>query len=125
MLKFLSSSLIQWPQRFPGPRNEDGFFRFHYSYILAAFWGVISNTAFERPSAQNPSTVFYHAYNKFDIQSDHERAIFNRANSDVQRYQTNPRIPLFDASWILVVTWVNIYPNTYPIVTTVSFFSLI
>ena len=55
------------------------------------------------------------------MNSNNDREVFKRANRDVQRYQTNPTIPLFEASWILVVTWVNIYPSSFPLAQTVSF----
>lgn len=67
--------------------------------------------------------MFYQVYTKNilgDVSSSHAREVFDRANSDVQRYQTNPRIPNFNATWALKVTWVRLYPNTYPIIQAVS-----
>ena len=119
LLRFLRSNVIRWPERFPGTRNEDGIYRFQNSYVIAPYWAYINHNAF-RVAGNRASAVYYHVYRKDAISTNHEREIFNRANSDVQRYQTNPRIPLFDASWILVVTWVRIYPNTYPSVITVG-----
>lgn len=120
MLKFISPGVIQWPERFPGRRNEDGIQRFRRSFILAPYWAVISHAAFGNQPAS--SKVFYQVYNKYPMNSNNDRNIFKRANRDVQQYQTNPTIPLFEASWILVVTWVNIYPSSFPLAQTVSFF---
>ena len=124
LLRFISSNLIRWPERFPGVRNEDGFFRFRNSYIIAPYWAYINHNAF-RVSGSRQSAVYYHVYDRNAISSDHDRNVFNRADSDIQTYQTNPRIPLFKANWILVVTWVKIYPNTFPAVLTVGFLLLI
>lgn len=118
MLKFLRSGVIDWPERFPGRRNEDGIYRFGSSFILAPYWARISHTAFGNQS----SNVFYQVYNKHSMNSNNDRKVFKRANRDVQQYQRNPTIPLFEASWILVVTWVNIYPTRFPLVQTVSLF---
>lgn len=120
MLKFISSRVIQWPERFPGRRNEDGIQRFRSSFILAPYWAVISHAAFGNQPAS--SKVFYQVYNKYSMNSNNDREVFKRANRDVQRYQANPKIPLFEASWILVVTWVNIYPSLFSFAQMVSFF---
>ena len=121
MLKFISPRVIQRPERFPGPRNEDGIQRFRSSFILAPYWADISHAAFGNQPAS--SKVFHQVYNKYSMNSNNDREVFKRANRDVQRYQTNPSIPLFEANWILVVTWVNIYPSSFPRVQTVSFCS--
>ena len=115
MLKFAFSRVIRYPQRFPGPLNEDLIFRFQNSFLLAPFWGYINNLGFIASS--NASVVYYHVYDQY---AKAGKEVLNRANADVQRYQTNPRIPLFKARWILVVTWVRLYPIRYPITTSVS-----
>ena len=119
MLRFLRYNIIRLPERFPGRRNVNRTFRFRNFYVIAPYWAKISHDAF-KIAGKNASMVYYHVYRKDAISTNREKEIFNRANSDVQRYQTNPRIPLFEASWILVVTWVRIYPNTYPTVTAVG-----
>ena len=118
MLKFVFWSAIRFPQRFPGPVNEDRIFRFQYSYILAPFWADINQFSFAASS--NASVVYYHVYDEY---AKIGKEVLNRANADVQRYQMNPRIPLFKARWILVVTWVRIYPPSYPTITAVRLIS--
>ena len=115
MLKFASSPVIRFPQRFPGPLNEDRIFRFQNSFLLAPFWGYINNLGFLASS--NASVVYYHVYDQY---AKADKEVLNRANADVQRYQTNPSIPLFKARWMLVVTWVRLYPIRYPLTTSVS-----
>ena len=109
MLKFRTSSIIRYPQRFPGPRNEDFLFRFRNSYIIAPYWLTISDDAFEQPI--NTSKVFYRFYSKF---SKLDRDVLDRANHDVRRFQTS--VPRFEAQWVLVVTWLQLYPPTFPAV---------
>lgn len=69
--------------------------------------------------------VFFHVYISSAITLNHDKDVFYRANSDVQRYRTNPKMPMFRASWILVVTWVRIYPDRFPTVTPVTVFLLL
>ena len=107
MLKLRGSRLIRYPQRFPGPRNEDFIQRFRRSYIIAPYWSTISDDGFE--TAINASKVFYRVYSKF---STHDRDVIGRANHDVRRFQTS--VPLFEAQWVLVVTWVQLYPSSFP-----------
>lgn len=107
MLRFRRLRAIVYPARFPGPVNEDGFFRFRNVHILAPFHAVIDHSAFNRPV--NESVVYYHVYDRNTQLESSTSEVFKRADADVQRYQINPRIPLFRASWILVVTWVRIY----------------
>lgn len=121
LLRFISANVINWPERFPGYRP--GYFRFRRFYILAPYWSYISHFPFRLPDNRNGSKVYYQVYSKTflgDVSSSHAREVFDRANSDVKRYQTNPRIPNFNASWALKVTWVRLYPNTYPIINAVS-----
>lgn len=121
LLRFISANVINWPERFPGYRT--GYFRFRRFYILAPYWSYISHFPFRLPDNRNGSKVYYQVYSKTflgDVSSSHAREVLDRANSDVKRYQTNPRIPNFNASWALKVTWVRLYPNTYPIINAVS-----
>ena len=119
MLKFATLSLSRSPRPFPGPMNEDGFFIFRNNYILAPYWARISQAGFAR--ANNASTVYYHMYSRF---SQLDKDVISRANYDVRRFQTNPSIPLFEAHWVLVVTWVRIYPPSYHRVKLVGFINL-
>lgn len=107
MLKFRRSFIIRYPQRFPGPRNEDLLFRFRNSYIIAPYWLTISDDGFEQPI--NTSKVFYRIYSKF---SRRDRDVLDRANHDVRRFQTS--VPQFEAQWVLVVTWLQLYSPSFP-----------
>lgn len=121
MLRFISYSILRFPERFPGARP--GYFRFRRFYMQAPFWSYISHLPFRLSDSSRASKVFYQVYAKNflgDVSSSHAREFFDRANSDVQRYQTNPRMPNFNATWGMKVTWVRLYPITYPLITAVS-----
>lgn len=122
MLRFITGSVLRWPERFPGIRGS-GSHRFQRAYVLAPYWSNINHFAFRISDTNKASKVFYQVYSKNilgDVSSSHAREFFDRANSDVQQYQTNPSIPNFNATWGLKVTWVRLYPNTYPVFILVS-----
>lgn len=114
--------MIRWPERFPGVRAT-GSNRFQRYFILAPLWSKISHFPFGISNTSQASQLFYQVYSKDilgHVSSSHAREVFDRVNKDVQQYQTDPSIPNFDASWILKVTWVRLYPDTYPVVDLVS-----
>ncbi|XP_078352256.1 mucin-like protein, partial [Oculina patagonica] len=126
LLRFISYSILRFPERFPGARP--GYFRFRRFYMQAPFWSYISHLPFRLSDSSRASKVFYQVYAKNflgDVSSSHAREFFDRANSDVQRYQTNPRMPNFNATWGMKVTWVRLYPITYPLITAVNTFQIV
>lgn len=127
LLRFITRTVINWPELFPGIRAS-GSNRFQRYFILAPFWSSISHYPFQISDTSQASQLFYQIYSKNilgDVSSNHAREIFDRVNKDVQKYQTSPSIPNFNASWVLKVTWERLYPSTYPTVNLVRSVSFI
>ena len=127
LLRFITRTVISWPERFPGIRAS-GSNRFQRYFILAPFWSSISHHPFQISDTSQASQLFYQIYSKNilgDVSSNHAREIFDRVNKDVQKYQTSPSIPNFNGSWVLKVTWERLYPSTYPTVNLVRSVSFI
>ena len=71
--------------------------------ILAPYWSKTNVDS----SFNAISKVYYHVYSKDDSNSS---ALLKRATSDVKRFLTNPLPTNFKASWLIVVTWMNLKP---------------
>lgn len=73
--------------------------------ILAPYWGKTNvDSSFNATSSHQ---VYYHVYSKDDSNSS---VVLKRATSDVKRFLTNPLPTNFKASWLIVVTWMNLKP---------------
>ena len=98
--------LIWWPQKFSSSM------RFGKRELIAPYWSMVDvRSPFDKNSV-NRSMVYYQEYHACNA-NNKTIQIINRVNSDVRTFQTNPSIANFSASWVLVVTWVRLYPLSY------------
>ena len=112
IVRFTSAASLDFPESFPGKfhRFPDGRRRrFRRSFILSPYWANVDvDQAFNRDS-QTASGVFYHFYDQQRPKHPYELYIHLRATTDVRRFQSNPRVPKFVSSKVLVVTWQRMY----------------
>ena len=85
------------------PYNFGQRYWLRFSSIIAPYW---ARTDLGRSFTSGPSKVFYHIYSG---RSDAE--LLKNVTSDVLRSEAGASLPkgkTFQASWVLVVTWVNL-----------------
>ena len=97
LLRFESSLLVHRPLEL----TPD--FSLPNAAILAPYWSKTNVDS----SFNKISKVYYHVYSKDDSNS---AAVLKRATSDVKRFLTNPLPTNFKATWLIVVTWMNLKP---------------
>ena len=95
-----------WPEKF------SLMARFKGREIIAPYWAIVDVSSPFENNNPNRSIVYYHEYHACDADPK-TLQIISRANSDVRRFQANPSIASFSASWVLVVTWVRLQPLSY------------
>ncbi|KAK3731213.1 hypothetical protein QZH41_017746, partial [Actinostola sp. cb2023] len=93
-----------WYRRWP--YNFGQYYWFDDQALLAPYWSLIDSTDAFRNGI---SKMYYHVYKKSDGNPS-TASILERARSDVNKHcQQNPLPTEFlEASWVMVVTWVNI-----------------
>lgn len=75
--------------------------------MLAPYW---SNIDFGNSFVNGPSKVFYHVYSDSVPGSN---TTLSEATEDVMKLLLRPLPTSFNASWVLVVTWVDLRPREY------------
>ena len=91
---------MRWPQRF-------GIYRWLRSNaFIAPFWARVEHAAFNTGN----SKVYYHAYEQSNENTDQTSNILGLASRHVQNYTNDEKFRNFEATWVLVVTWVNVCP---------------
>ena len=96
---------LRWPQKF-------GVYKMP---LIAPFWAVTDQYfAFKA----NVSTVYYHVYEQSRQSTVQTRGILDMASQHVREYDSSATFASFSATWVLVVTWVDlcpyvIYPESY------------
>ena len=91
---------MRWPQRF-------GVYRWLRSNaFIAPFWARVEHAAFNTGN----SKVYYHAYEQSNQNTDQTSNILRLASRHVQNYTNDEKFRNFEATWVLVVTWVNVCP---------------
>lgn len=98
--------LIWWPEKVSASP------RFTKRELIAPYWSIVDVSSPFASNGTDRSVVYYHEYHLCNADNK-TLQIIQRANSDVRRFQTNPSFPKFSASWVLVVTWVRLYPHSY------------
>ena len=78
------------------------FSEYQYIPIIAPFWTPID-------LEDNRSKVFYHVYES-DGASTGEEKVLKLASEHVREYENKQRFSTFNARWVLVVTWVDVFP---------------
>ena len=58
------------------------------------------------------SSVYYHVYDKYKNMPGTQDMLL-KASQDAHKYQKEPAFKNFKATWVLVVTWVRLYPNDW------------
>ena len=92
---------IRYPRKF-GP-----FRSLRNRAIIAPFWAMINeNQAFK----DGHSKVYYHAYERSRQDTPQTSNILSMASRDVRSYADNDKFSNFNATWVLVVTWVDLCP---------------
>ena len=77
--------------------------------MLAPYWSLTdTQDSFEKNGV---SKVYYHIYSDSEPSSV---SMLNMATSDVKTLYSQPLPTEFKASWMLVITWVNLRPYQYP-----------
>ena len=75
--------------------------------MLAPYWSQVDDvTSF----SNGPSKVFYHMFSESEPGSN---TTLREATADVIKLISRPLPTKFNASWVLVVTWVNLRPKGY------------
>ena len=95
-----------WPQKF-------GAYRwFSNMAIIAPFW---ARTDEYLSFKANHSKVYYHVYKQIGEGTVQSQAseVLTMASQHVQRYDNSEKFSNFEATWVLVVTWVNLCPYVY------------
>ena len=91
---------MRWPQKF-------GIYRWLRSNaFIAPFWARVEHRAFNTGN----SKVYYHAYEQSNQNTDQTSNILRLASRHVQDYTNDEKFRNFEATWVLVVTWVNVCP---------------
>ena len=110
MIQFSSKSLIKFPQRFPGGT------RFRRSFIIAPYWSENDLDQAFRLDDQRASQVFFQLYDRLNTASNPLQAqIISRATAAVRRFQKKPSFPKFVARYVLVVSWLRLYPRRHDV----------
>ena len=58
------------------------------------------------------SSVYYRVYDKYNNKRGTEEMLL-KASQDVHKYHDEQRFKNFKATWVLVVTWVHVYPGDW------------
>jgi len=75
--------------------------------IIAPFWARVNeDLAFKNGN----SKVYYQAYEQSSQGHPQKEKILSLASQHVRRYTTEEKFKNFTATWVLVVTWVNLCP---------------
>ena len=92
---------IWWPQKF-------GVYRWLSNMaIIAPFWATTDEyVAFKA----NHSKVYYQVYKQNDENAVNANYILNMASKHVRLYEKSGSFDNFNATWVIVVTWLNLCP---------------
>ena len=99
-------------QVWPRPvRFEEEAFQINYA-VLSPFWVKIDNSTstFENVGSYNHSAVFYHVYTPGNQLCDDY--VLGNATEDVRNLAQSADFSRFTATWVLVVTWLRLRPQS-------------
>lgn len=92
----------QWSLRWPKK------FGVYETPLIAPFWAVTDQyVAFK----EGVSTVYYHVYKQSRQGTVETRSILDMASQHVRTYDGSTTFASFNATWVLVVTWVDLCPE--------------
>ncbi|CAH1789109.1 unnamed protein product, partial [Owenia fusiformis] len=72
--------------------------------IVASFWGD-----HDTRGSSAPSGVYYHTYDMVDDENTSGQTLLERVSADVSQFTNG----VFEATWMIVVTWIHVYPYPY------------